>query len=160
MKVRLLLSAAAMAAAVVPLLGATAHATPPQMAAGTGHTNEGNTWGFNAKQDLKGDFNYVSHDGVFHVKCHGYTSFKEKLSYDGYPAAVFFGICEDQNGTTIYMETYAIDRGEPGLNDSARIYFTYNQAQFHDIDNYAGQPGVYSDTGQIDHGNIQVLGFS
>ena len=77
------------------------------MAAGTRHSNEGNTWGFNAKDDLKGEFTYVSHDGVFMVKCHGYTSFKEKLSFDGFPEAVFFGICEDQNGTTIYMETYA-----------------------------------------------------
>ena len=159
MKMRKFVTAAAMAAAAVPLVGAVANAGPPMMAAGTGITDEGNTWGFNAKADLGGEFTYVSHNGVFKVKCHGYTKYVEQFNDGGWPQAHFFGTCTDQNGATIYMETYAVDRGEPGLNDSARIYFTHNVAFTDDIDNHVGQPDVYADTGKITHGNIQVLGL-
>jgi hypothetical protein len=154
-----LITVAAMAAAAVPLLGGQAFAGPPMMAAGTGHTVEGNTWGFNAKEDLKGEFTYVSHDSVFKVKCHGYTRYIEHFTPGGFPEAHFFGTCQDQNGVTIYMETYAVDRGEPGTSDSARIYFSYTVGPAIDI-NGSGASDIISDEGQIDHGNIQVLGLT
>jgi hypothetical protein len=161
MPVRRRVLMATVAAVVAVLLSAgAAWADPRSMVTGLGLTNDGNTLGFNAKSDLSGEYTYVAHSTTFMVRCSNYTWYKLMTDVSGFPRVNLRGTCLDQNGTTIYMETYFIDRGEPGVGgphvgDVARVFFTYNPAY---ANNPNGDPNLYwSDYSLIMAGNIQIL---
>ena len=61
--------------------------------------------------------------------------------------------CTDQNGAVVYLEAYFVDRGEPGIHDRARIFFTRNPAFASDPDQ---DPNARVDQGVIQNGNIQI----
>jgi len=140
--------------ALVGLMGAAANASAASgQASGSGLTHNGNTEGFNAKADLTGHFTYVSHDRTFSVKCNDYNTYHFRYTKRQVPIVHVTSTCTDQDGTTIWMEAYWADRGEPGTLDSARIYFTYDPNFAKDPDN---DPAAISDVGHIQNGNVQI----
>jgi hypothetical protein len=139
---------------VVLSAGAAFASAATGQANGNGASAEGNTVGFNAKADMSGQFQYVSHDQTFRVHCDGYTSYSQRRTAGGDPVIRVTGTCTDQAGSTIYMEAYFIDRGEPGTKDSERIYFSY---VYHaDLDNFPADLFLADAPGHIDNGNIQI----
>jgi hypothetical protein len=117
---------------------------------GNGQTHLSASLGFNAKQDLSGELNYNSDDGTFAAHCSGYTRYTEAITAEGYPRTRVQAICEDKNtGGVVYLKAYFIDKGEPGLNDVARIYWSYTQKQ-------AELDPFIVDSGKITAGNIQI----
>lgn len=146
----------------VAVLSASASlaASPQSMVTGLGLTNAGNTLGYNAKSDLTGHYTYVSHDQTFRVMCFRYTFYRLMTDLQGFPEVHVLGTCRDQARRTIYMETYYIDRGEPGVGgpgegDVARVYFTYNAA-FQPNPNE--DPNLFlADFSLIMAGNVQIL---
>jgi hypothetical protein len=140
---------------------------------GSGLTHNGASLGFNAKKDLRGEITYTSHDGTgFQVMCReGLTSYKNlrRTVKGNYPRTKVTATCTDQDGTTIYVEIYFTDRGEPGTMDKERIFFTYNADWALDAN---GDPNVWltqcntgadisaaggcMDSGIIQAGNVQI----
>ena len=137
---------------------------------GSGLTHEGASLGFNAKGDLRGEITYTSHDGTgFQVMCRdGLTRYvNQPTSPSGALRTRITATCTDQNGDTIYVEIYFIDRGEPGDRDAERIFFTYDPDFAHDPDSDPNvslmtcNSGVEvtlacHDTGIITAGNVQI----
>ena len=123
-------------------------------ASGNGMSGQGNAVGFNAKADLSGQFQYVSFDKAFMAHCSGYTFYKRYTSPRGYPIVDVHATCTDQDGKTVYLEAYFLDRGEPGTRDAERIYFSYT---YHfDLDENPDDLFI-ADTYVITNGNIQIL---
>jgi hypothetical protein len=117
---------------------------------GNGQTHLSAALGFNAKEDLRGQLNYNSDDGTFEAHCAGYTKYSEALTAQGYPRTRVQATCLDKNtGGVVYLKAYFIDKGEPGLNDVARIYWSYTQKQ-------AELDPFIVDSGKIQDGNIQI----
>ena len=71
---------------------------------------------------------YISHSDSFKVWCKGYTHYGQHRSPDGVLRSRVDATCTDQNGAVVYLEAYFVDRGEPGIHDRARIFFTRNPA--------------------------------
>ena len=137
---------------------------------GSGLTHEGASLGFNAKGNLRGEITYTSHDGTgFQVMCRdGLTRYVNlPPSPRGHLRTDVTATCTDQNGDTIYVEIYFIDRGEPGDRDTERIFFTYDPDFARDVND---DPNVLlmtcnsgvevtlgcNDTGIITAGNVQI----
>jgi hypothetical protein len=154
---------------IVLILGAGT-ALAVQQTNGSGLTHEGASLGFNAKLDLRGEITYTSHDGTgFQVMCRdGLTAYQnQKPTAQGALRTRVTATCTDKDGSTIYVEIYFIDRGEPGTRDVERIYFTYDPAFALDAN---GDPNVYlmtcnsgapvvlgcNDAGIITTGNVQI----
>jgi hypothetical protein len=117
---------------------------------GNGQTHLSASLGFNAKADLRGELNYNSDDGTFAAHCSGYTRYSEAITAQGFPRTRVQAICLDKNtGGVVYLKAYFIDKGEPGLNDVARIYWSYTQKQ-------AELDPFIVDSGKISSGNIQI----
>ena len=163
---RRMLSALTLAAAAAVLMTTTAFAM--QQTNGSGKSHNGASVGFNAKANLKGNFTYTTHDKTgFQVKCRdGYTRYQSQPpTTQGDLRSHVTATCKDKDGTTIYMEVYFIDRGEPGVRDVERIFFTYDAAFALDAN---GDPAVWltkcntganapcNDVGIIDKGNVQI----
>ncbi len=140
---------------------------------GSGLTHNGASLGFNAKEDLRGEITYTSHDGTgFQVMCRdGLTSYKNlRPTIKGdYPRTKVTATCTDQDGTTIYVEIYFTDRGEPGDRDKERIFFTYDSTWALDANGDANvwltqcnagadilAAGGCMDVGIIQAGNVQI----
>ena len=138
--------------ALLVVLSGTAMAASMQTN-GQGLTHGGASLGFNAQSDLSGHLTYISHDETFKVWCKDYTHYGQHSSPDGVLRSKVDATCVDQNGATIYFEGYFIDRGEPGINDRARLYFSYDPAFASDPDN---DPNAIVDKGIIQNGNIQI----
>jgi hypothetical protein len=154
---------------IVLVLGATA-ALALNQTNGSGLTHEGASLGFNAKLNLKGNITYTSHDGTgFQVMCRdGLTAYQNLApGANGALRTRVTATCTDQDGKTIYVEIYFVDRGEPGNEDAERIFFTYDPAFALDAN---GDPNVYlltcnsgapvvlgcNDAGIISTGNVQI----
>jgi len=165
MRTRLLQSAAA-AVALVIITAGTAFAL--SQTNGSGRSHEGASVGFNAKANLKGNFTYTSHDGTgFQVKCRdGYTRYqRQQPTTQGALRTHVTATCTDKQRKTIYMEVYFVDRGEPGVRDVERIFFTYDPVFALDAN---GDPEVYqtacntganapcNDRRIIQAGNVQI----
>ena len=163
---KIISSGVALAAAMVILTATTAYAL--QQTNGSGLSHNGASVGFNAKANLKGNFTYTTHDGTgFQVKCRdGYTRYQNQApTSQGDLRTHVTATCKDKEGTTIYMEVYFIDRGEPGVRDVERIFFTYDAAFALDAN---GDPAVWltecntganapcNDVGIIHKGNVQI----
>jgi hypothetical protein len=132
---------------------------------GSGLTHQGASIGFNAKADLRGEITYTSHDGTgFQVMCRdGLTAYRNlKPTALGYLRTRVTATCTDQDGNTIYVEIYFVDRGEPGDRDVERIYFTYDAAfaldanSDPDVYNTVCNTGVVITEGCMDRGIIQA----
>jgi hypothetical protein len=161
---------AALMAVVLVAMGATsALAAPKLMASGGGKTHDGASFGFNAKDDEKGSFNYV---GVtefaitvagkaipvgskFHGHCHNYTrvnfiSNVEARLFAGCDGAFFVDGGPPIRGK-VFLQAHVIDNGEPGRNDRACIAWGLNPSPGQ------SKPGLFVfDCGRTEHGNIQV----
>ena len=125
-----------------------------QQTNGQGMTNEGNTLGFNSKADLRGHLTYVTHDGSgLKIKCKSYDSYRFAMTAAGFPRTRVTATCEDQNGTTVYIKVYFIDKGEPGFADKVLFYAPYDAAFRH---NAELDPNALVDTGVISNGNVQI----
>jgi len=137
---------------------------------GTGKTHEGASLGFNAKANLRGNITYTSHDGTgFQIKCRdGLTRYQnQRPTANGHLRTRVTATCTDKSGTTVYVEIYFVDRGEPGDRDVIRAFFTYDPAF---ALNANGDPDVFltrcnngtvitegcSDRGIIGKGNVQI----
>lgn len=138
--------------ALLVVLGGTAMAASMQTN-GLGRTHGGASLGFNAKSNLSGHLTYISHNQKFKVWCKGYTHYGQHIAPNRVLRSKVNATCKDQNGATVYFEGYFVDRGEPGVNDRARLYFSYNPAFASDPDN---DPNALVDKGVIQHGNIQI----
>jgi len=165
---RRLLRSLALVPIVIILAAGTALAL--QQTNGSGLTHQGASLGFNAKLDLRGEITYTSHDGTgFQVMCRdGLTAYQNQPpSVTGALRTRVTATCTDQNGATIYVEIYFVDRGEPGTRDAERIFFTYDPTFALDAN---GDPNVYlmtcnsgvpvvlgcNDAGIITAGNVQI----
>src|SRR5215471_17554399 len=151
-------------AAVVVALGAwSATAALANKTNGTGKTNLGFTVGYNVQADLSGHFEYMPtfFDGTSHdIKCGqtgnkpDYTSYMETTTNDGFPKSIFDStFCWDGNGqgqgTRYFVHVEAVDRGEPGINDSLCIT----------VKLYPGRDNptpLIKDCGTIQKGNVQI----
>lgn len=154
------LKTAVVAGALVVLTASTALAGSSSKVTGSGLTNDGNTLGFNAKEDLTGHYTYVAHSATFRVMCFSYDWYKLSSDVNGFPQVNVRATCVDQAGKTIYMETYYIDRGEPGVGgpregDVARVYFTYNASWKSDPSDDPNR--FWEDFSLIMKGNVQIL---
>ncbi len=122
---------------------------------GQGLTQKANTLGFNAKSDLTGEMTYVTHDGSgLMIKCDDYNSYRFAYTAAGYLRTRVTATCFDQDGTTVYVKVYFIDKGEPGLNDKVLYYASYDAQYRH---NAELDPNALVDTGIITDGNVQIL---
>src|SRR4051812_42336928 len=151
MKRTLMVAAVVTAYLAVPAGAALASA---QQTNGQGLTSSGNTLGFNAKADLRGHLTYVTHDGSgLKIKCNGYDSYRFAMTAARFPRTRVTATCLDQNGTTVYMKVYFIDKGEPGFADKVLFYASYDAAFRH---NAELDPNALVDTGIISNGNVQI----
>jgi hypothetical protein len=142
---------------------------------GSGLTHNGASLGFNAKKDLTGNITYTTHDGTnYQIQCRdGLTSYRNlRPTPRGYLRTKVIAVCSDgpdSQGTTVYVEIYFVDRGEPGNRDIVRFFVSYDP-------NYAGDPngdpnvwltqcntgadiaaaGGCMDSGIITAGNVQI----
>jgi hypothetical protein len=120
---------------------------------GQGQTPLSASLGFNVKDDLSGQLDYVADplgpNAGFIAHCDGYTSFKLTTTHGGYPHINTTATCTDQDGTTVYLKFGMTDRGEPGTKDTIcdlwgySLPLTENTAYIHDM-------------GFITAGNIQI----
>jgi hypothetical protein len=143
---------------------------------GTGKTHNDATIGFNAKKDLSGEITYLTDDDSgFVVYCReGLTSYRNlRPTPRGYLRTKVIAICTDappgQDGNTVYVEIYFVDRGEPGDRDIIRFFASYDP---NFADNPNGDPNVWltqcntgedieaaggcMDAGIITNGNVQI----
>ena len=156
-------------AAVVLALGASAAWADQPAASGGGQSHLGAAFGFNAKNDLSGSFEYVGTtqaditvNGMdvpagsgFNGHCFGYyrvhfvppsqvrlfASCRGKFFVDGGPPIE----------GTVFVQAHVIDNGEPGTNDRACLDWGLNAGPG------KGEPGVFVVyCGKVQSGNIQV----
>ena len=96
---------------------------------GTGHTPLNAALGFNAKSDLSGQLQYTADpngpNAGFNAHCDGYTFYKGRLSFDGFPAVNVNADCTDQDGVAVHLRANFVDRGEPGTSDSVCMQWFY-----------------------------------
>jgi hypothetical protein len=161
---------AVFAALVMTALGATSALGAPQpMASGGGKTHVGASFGFNAKDDEQGSFNYVGLTqfqivvagktipvgSSFHGHCFDYT----RVNFISNVEARLFAGCRGfffVNGGPpirgkVYLQAHVIDNGEPGTKDRACIAWGLNPPPGQ------GKPGLFvRDCGLVQNGNIQV----
>jgi len=174
MRKRLLRSLVFVPAILVMMVGA---AVALDQTNGTGKTHNDATIGFNAKKDLTGEITYLTDDtSGFVVYCRdGLTSYRNlrPTPNGGYLRTKVIAICTDappgQEGNTVYVEIYFVDRGEPGTRDIIRFFASYDPAY---ADNPNGDPNVWTtecnmdvnvqtaggckDSGIITNGNVQI----
>jgi hypothetical protein len=172
MRKRLLRSLVFVPAILVMMVGA---ALGIDQTNGTGGTHNGASIGFNAQIDLSGNITYTTHDGTnYQIQCRdGLTSYRNlRPTPRGYLRTKVIAVCSDgpdSQGTTVYVEIYFVDRGEPGDRDIIRFFVSYDP-------NYAsnpnGDPNVWltqcntgadiaaaggcMDSGIISNGNVQI----
>ena len=160
-----LLRASALAPVMVLMVASAAWAL--NQTNGTGITFAGATAGFAAKESLNGHFTYVTHDGTgLMVSCFDYDRYaNQPPNTKGYLRTHWTATCRDQDGTTIYVNVYAVDSGEPGTFDKLRIFMTYDPAFAKDPgDDPAARATVCNtgsgapchDVGIIQNGNVQI----
>ena len=116
---------------------------------GTGKTHDGASLGFNAKADLKGNFEYHTADGTLNIHCRGYSMYESMMSSAGFPLAWFSSEnCYDKDGVQYKLIADLIDRGEGSnaLQDGGHIVFK----------RLSDGMKVISDVGHIQNGNIQI----
>ncbi|MDX6591069.1 MAG: hypothetical protein QOJ13_265 [Gaiellales bacterium] len=161
---------AALTAVVLVALGATSALAASQlMASGGGKTHDGASFGFNAKDNEKGSFNYVgvTEFGItvggkaipvgskFHGHCKNYTrvnfiSNVEVRLFAGCRGMFFVDGGPPIRGK-VFIQAHVIDNGEPGKKDRACIAWGLNPSPGQ------SKPGLFVfDCGKTDHGNIQV----
>jgi hypothetical protein len=120
---------------------------------GQGQTPLSAALGFNAKDDLSGQLDYVADPaGIyagFKAHCDGYTSFRLSFTHAGYPHIVVSATCTDQDGATVYLRFGMTDRGEPGTRDTICVLWGYSLPLTHDN-------AYIHDHGFISNGNIQT----
>jgi len=160
---------AALTVGVLLALVTSATAAPLPKASGGGKTHDGASFGFNAKDNEKGSFNYV---GVtefaitvggkaipvgskFHGHCQNYT----RVNFISTEEARLFAGCRGfffvDGGPPIrarvFLQAHVIDLGEPGKKDRACIAWGLNSSPG------LGDPGLFvHDCGKTRKGNIQV----
>lgn len=165
---RLVALGAAMAAACALSAGA-AWAGQQSTANGGGQSHLGAAFGFNAKADLKGSFEYVGTtqaditvNGMdvpagsgFNGHCFGYY----RVHFVSAVEARLFASCRGKffvNGGppivgTVFAQLHVVDNGEPPVNDRACLDWGLNKGPG------KGEPGVFVvDCGKLTNGNIQV----
>jgi hypothetical protein len=142
---------------------------------GQGITHNGASLGFVAKLDLTGNITYTTHDGTnYQIQCRdGLTSYRNlKPTPKGYLRTKVIAVCSDgpdAQGTTVYVEIYFVDRGEPGDRDIVRFFVSYDPAFASDPN---ADPNVWltqcntgadiaaaggcMDAGIIQDGNVQI----
>jgi hypothetical protein len=144
-------------------------AGPQSMANGGGKTHDGASFGFNAKDDETGSFNYVGVTQVpvtvsgvhipvgsrFHGHCFSYMHVNFISSVEARLFARCRGFFFVDGGPPIrgpvYIQAHVIDNGEPGTNDRACIAWGLSPSPG------MGKPGTFVfDCGVIQNGNIQV----
>ena len=168
---RLLACVLAVAAFSLAAAG-TAMAGQQSMSSGGGQTHAGAAFGFNAKDDQTGDFNYVGNttadvtvNGVdipagskFQGHCFDYMH----VNFISSTEVRLFAQCRAKywvdGGPPIdgiaYIQAHMIDNGEPGTDDRACIFFGLNPSPG------TGDPGMFLDDCTmgtvLQSGNIQV----
>lgn len=166
---RRLLASGIIAAAMLFAATTAASAAQQSMASGGGKTHDGASFGFNAKDDETGDFNYVgvtefplTVNGTdipvgssFHGHCFDYRH----VNFISPVEARLFAECRGDffvDGgppieSPVFLQAHVIDNGEPGFMDRACIAWGLNASPG------MGDPGLFVfDCGQTDNGNIQV----
>jgi len=137
--------------AVVSVLAVTALMASADQTNGTGKSHLGFTVGYNAKSDLKGSFEYqptiLGND--LNIHCNDYTRYISTATNDGFPKSIFNATnCFDKEGVRYYVHVEAVDRGEPGVNDSLCITVKTFPAK--------NSPWTFKDCGVIQKGNVQI----
>jgi hypothetical protein len=129
-----------------------AYAGGTTQANGQGQTPKSASLGFNAKSDLKGSLNYNADPNGpkagFAAHCNDYLTYELETSTAGFPKVEVTAACTDQDGTTVYLLAYFVDRGEPGTNDSLCVAWNYTAPQV--------KGAFIKDKGTISNGNIQI----
>jgi hypothetical protein len=142
---------------------------------GQGVTHNGASLGFVAKKDLTGNITYTTHDGTnYQIQCRdGLTSYRNlKPTAKGFLRTKVIAECTDgpdDQGTTVYVEIYFIDKGEPGNRDVVKFFVSYDPAFASDPN---ADPNVWltqcnmgediaaaggcMDSGKIQAGNVQI----
>jgi hypothetical protein len=142
---------------------------------GQGVTHNGASLGFVAKKDLTGNITYTTHDTTgYQIQCRdGLTSYRNlRPTPRGFLRTKVIAECSDgpdDQGTTVWVEIYFVDRGEPGDRDIVRFFVTYDP---NFADNPNGDPNVWltqcntgediaaaggcMDAGIITAGNVQI----
>jgi hypothetical protein len=124
---------------------------------GTGKSHDGFTVGYVVQADLSGHFEYqpTFADATDHdIKCGqtgqlpDYTSYRETTTNDGFPKSIFNSTYCWEGDTRYYVHVEAIDRGEPGVNDSLCITVKLFPARLN--------PTLIKDCGIIQNGNVQI----
>jgi hypothetical protein len=160
--------------AVSAAMAVPALAGPQPMASGGGKTHDGASYGFNAKDDNRGSFNYV---GVtehrirvngtvipvgsrFIGHCFAYTRTNfDIVRADPGGEARLFARCRGfffvDGGppirTRVFLQAHVVDFGEPGRRDRAWIAWGLHPAPGQ------GDAGLFIwDGGTVQRGNIQV----
>jgi len=164
---RLLLTGALCASMLVA--ATSAYAATQLMASGGGKTRDGASFGFNAKDDEKGSFNYVGVTelpvtvngtaipvgSTFHGHCFNYTRVNFISSVEARLFAGCRGFFFVDGGPPVrgkvFIQAHVIDNGEPGVNDRACIAWGLNRSPG------MTKPGLFVfDCGRTKDGNIQV----
>lgn len=164
------LGAAVLVAAMMLFSAGVAMAGQQSMANGGGTTHDGASWGFNAKDDESGDFNYVgvtefpvTVNGVaipvgssFHGHCFDYRH----VNFISPVEARMFAECRGDfkiNGQgppirgDVFLQAHVIDNGEPPVADRACIAWGLSPSPgMGDADTFV------FDCGLTQTGNIQV----
>jgi hypothetical protein len=142
---------------------------------GQGVTHNGASLGFVAKKDLTGNITYTTHDTTgYQIQCRdGLTSYRNlRPTPRGFLRTKVIAECSDgpdDQGTTVWVEIYFVDRGEPGDRDIVRFFVSYDPAF---ATNPNGDPNVWltqcntgediaaaggcMDSGIITAGNVQI----
>jgi hypothetical protein len=149
---RKIFTVAALTGALLATGASGAFASGVTQANGQGQTPKSASLGFNAKSDLKGSLEYNADPNGpkagFHAHCNDYLSYELETPAKGFPKVEVTAACTDQEGRTVYLLAYFIDRGEPGVNDAVCIAWNYKAPQV---------KGSYIiDKGIISNGNIQI----
>ena len=138
------------------VLTASAALAADGQSAGNGKTNANASFGFNAQEDLSGNFEYHSAGGGLEIHCNDYYSYKEgtvtNAQGDTFPkVTVRSSTCEDNDGNTYFVRAEFVDRGE-GANapqDGACILISPTKN--------VAQDAIVTDCGKIRRGNIQII---
>jgi hypothetical protein len=158
-----------MVAMAMGAFAASASAAPQSMASGGGQTHDSASFGFNAKDNESGSFNYVGNTqyavtingtaipvgSKFIGHCFSYTH----VNFVSTTEARLFARCRGfffVNGGppirgVVYLQAHVIDNGEPGVNDRACIAWGTHSSPGR------GDEGLFvRDCGRVQAGNIQV----
>jgi hypothetical protein len=138
-------------AAVAAVVALTALMASADQTNGTGKSHLGFTVGYNAKSDLTGNFEYqpTINGNDLDIHCNDYTRYISTQTNDGFPKSIFNATnCFDKAGLQYYVHVEAVDRGEPGTNDSLCITVKTFPAK--------NSPWTFKDCGVIQKGNVQI----